>query len=93
LFWNKRPVDDNGTIQIKDQIIQQCRAQLSEKGKEIEKLNAMVSKLMLDLEQFGKRMDALTKTNDELTQTLENNSQFGSGGPDNDSNSPPLVKK
>jgi hypothetical protein len=53
----------------------------------------MVSKLMLDLEQLGKRMDTLTNTNNELKQTLENNSQFGSGGRDNDSNFPPLVKK
>jgi septal ring factor EnvC (AmiA/AmiB activator) len=79
-------------VPTKGQITQQCRAQLAEKDKEISKLNALVSKLMLDLEQVGKRMDALTKTNAELKQKLENKNQLGSIGLDNDFNSPPLVK-
>jgi septal ring factor EnvC (AmiA/AmiB activator) len=79
-------------VPTKGQITQQCRAQLAEKDKEISKLNALVSKLMLDLEQLGKRMDALTKTNAELKQKLENKNQLGSIGLDNDFNSPPLVK-
>jgi septal ring factor EnvC (AmiA/AmiB activator) len=79
-------------VPTKGQITQQCRAQLAEKDKEISKLNALVSKLMLDLEQLGKRMDALTKTNAELKQKVENKNQLGSIGLDNDFNSPPLVK-
>ncbi len=45
------------------------------------------------VEQLGKRMNVLTKTNDDLKEKLENKNQIGSRRPDDDSNPPPLVTK
>ncbi len=55
---NKRPIDDKDTTQTKDQIIQGYQTQVAEKDKQIQKLNVLVSKLMADIDQLGKCVDA-----------------------------------